>query len=163
MDKKLFQQFLNKDEWAVKKVFNRYSRLVKHVAFEILQDNDLSDDVVSETFIKLLKTTNVDSTTFVAFMCEIARNSAINLLKERQKLDSLNENDVTSEDTIDTGLLSKLEKGLDKQEYNVFVLHVILEYPFKDIAQIYGQTDSAIRGIYFRARQKCKTLLEGLR
>ena len=51
----LFSAFFKRQDWAVREVYSHYSRLVKHVSFEILHDNDLADDIVSETFIHLLE------------------------------------------------------------------------------------------------------------
>ena len=55
MEKRLFKKFYQQEDWAVKKVYDKYSRLIKHISFQILHDNDLCDDIVNETFIHLLE------------------------------------------------------------------------------------------------------------
>ena len=55
MERKLFESFYCREDWAVKEVYDRYARLIKHVSYQILNDNDLSDDIVNETFIRLLE------------------------------------------------------------------------------------------------------------
>ena len=163
MDKKLFKSFFKKEEWAVRKVYADYSRLVKHVSFQILRDNDLSDDIVNETFIHLLNSAEVLSEKyFVAYMCKIARNLSLNLVKERNKYESLNEDTVPVNEEKSSDILDILEKNLEEDEYNILILRAVLEYPFNDIASTYNLTASAVRGIYFRCKKKAQKLLEGL-
>lgn len=163
MDKKLFKSFFKKEEWAVRKVYNNYSRLIKHVSYQILHDNDLCDDIVNETFIHLLNQGQTDNEkSFVAYMCSTAHNLSINMAKERAKYESLNEDIASSNDEKTDDILAILEQKLEQDEYNILILHAVLEYPFNDIASAYNLTASAARGIYFRCKKKAKTLLEGL-
>lgn len=161
MKRKLFNAFYRKEDWAVKEVYLRYSRLLKHVSYQIVGDNDLSDGVVSDTFIRVLDKGPIDDeSTFVAYICQVARNLSIDVVKERNKIDSLPEEVIGEEEKSDDDILAVLRKSLSKEEYDVLVLRSVLEYPFKDIAEMYDTTPSAIRGIYHRCRNKAKQLLE---
>ena len=163
MDKKLFKSFYKKEEWAVRQVYFSYSRLVKHVSYQILHDNDLCDDVVNETFIHLLNKGQIESEkTFVAYMCSTARNLSLNMLKEEEKYVSLNEDTSSINEEKSDNILDILEQQLEEDEYNILILRAVLEYPFNDIAATYNLTPSAVRGIYFRCRKKAQKLLEGL-
>jgi len=163
MNKKLFKSFFRKEEWAVKKVYDDYSRLVKHVSFQILHDNDLCDDIVNETFIHLLNQGHVDDEAhFVSYMCSIAHNLSVNMIKEVNKVEPLNEDTVPSNDEKSDHILDLLEAKLEENEYNVLIMHAVLGYPFKDIASIYNLTPSAARGVYFRSKKKAQSLLEGI-
>ena len=163
MAKTLYSAFFNKEDWAVKEVYTYYSRLVKHVSFEILHDNDLADDIVSETFIKLLEKGKVDNdSNFVAYMCAIAKNLSLNMIKERNRYESLNEDIAMSTDEKKDDILDILKGKLEEDEYNILVMRAVLEYPFNDIALVYKATASSMRGIYFRAKKKAQKLLEGL-
>ena len=162
MDKKLFKSFFKKEEWAVKTVYNQYSRLVKHISFQILNDNDLCNDVVNETFIHLLNKGQIDDRhNFVAYMCQIARNLSIDIVNERNKFETL-DNDVPANDEKPEEVLTVLKENLEKDEYDILILRAVLGYPFKDIADMYKTSSSSIRGIYHRCRIKAKKLLEGL-
>ena len=159
MAKTLFSSFFNKEDWAVKEVYSYYSRLVKHVSF----DNDLTDDIVSETFIKLLEKGKVDNdSNFVAYMCAIAKNLSLNMIKERNRYESLNEDIAMYTDEKKDDILDILKGKLEEDEYNILVMRAVLEYPFNDIALVYKATASSMRGIYFRAKKKAQKLLEGL-
>ena len=117
MDKILFKSFFEKEEWAVKAVYNQYSRLVKHVSFQILNDNDLCDDVVNETFIHLLNKGQIDDRhNFVAYMCQIARNISIDIVNERNKFETL-DNDVPANDEKPEVVLTVLKEYLEKGKY----------------------------------------------
>ena len=162
MDKRLFKKFYHKEDWAVKKVYDQYSRLIKHISFQILNDNDLCDDVVNETFISLLEKGELETErNFVAYMCQIARNLSLNMVKERNKYESLSE-EVSVEDEKKDDVLVILKENLQENEYDVLILRAVLGYPFKDIADFYQTTSSSIRGIYHRTREKAKKLLEGI-
>ncbi len=161
MKRKLFDAFYRKEDWAVKEVYLRYSRLLKHVSYQIVGDNDLSDGVVSDTFIRVLNKGKIDDeNTFIAYMCQVARNLSIDIVKERNKYDSLPEDFVGVEEKSDDDILATLRKNLSKEEYDVLVLRSVLEYPFKDIAEMYDTTTSSVRGVYHRCRIKAKKLLE---
>ena len=163
MDKKLFKSFYKKEEWAVRQVYASYSRLVKHLSYQILRDNDLCDDIVNETFIHLLDKGQIDNEkNFVAYMCATARNLSLNMKKEKDKFVSLNEDTSSLNEEKSTDILDILEEHLEEDEYNILVLRAVLEYPFNDIASTFNLTPSAVRGIYFRCRKKAQKLLEGL-
>lgn len=163
MNRKLFDSFFRKEEWAVKQVYKDYSRLIKHVSFQVLHDNDLCDDVVNETFIHVLKQGYVNGDkNLIPYMCATARNLSINMVKERNRYESLNEDVAASNDEKSDNILELLEAKLEENEYNILVLRAVLEYSFNDIASAYSLTPSAVRGIYFRCKKKAKTLLEGL-
>ena len=162
MDKKLFKSFYAREDWAVRKVYEQYSRLVKHVSYQILNDNDLCNDVVNETFIRLLEKGKIeDYRNFVAYMCQIARNLSLNIVNERNRYASLDD-EIAVEDQNNDDVLVILKKNLEEKEYDILILRSVLEYPFKDIASLYNTTSSSIRGIYHRTREKAKKLLEGL-
>lgn len=163
MNKKLFESFFRKEEWAVRQVYNDYSRLIKHVSYQILRDNDLCNDVVNETFIHILKQGRIDEEkNLIPYMCATARNLSINMVKERNRYEKLNEDTASSNDEKSDNILEILEQKLEEDEYNILVLRAVLEYPFNEIASAYSLTPSAVRGIYFRCKKKAKTLLEGL-
>ena len=47
MKRKLFNAFYRKEDWAVKEVYEQYCRLLKHVSYPIVGDNDLADGIVN--------------------------------------------------------------------------------------------------------------------
>ena len=163
MDKKLCNSFFKKEEWAVRKVYFDYARLVKHVSYQILHDNDLCDDIVNETFMHILDQGKIDNpNNFVAYMCQVARNLSLNLIKERNRYEPLNEDVASSNEEKSDNILDLLEDNLEENEYNVLILRAALGYPFNDIASIYNLTPSAARGLYFRSKKKAQKILEGL-
>ena len=115
MNRKLFDSFFRKEEWAVKQVYKDYSRLIKHVSFQVLHDNDLCDDVVNETFIHVLKRGYVDGEkNLIPYMCATAHNLSINMVKERNRYESLNEEVTASNDEKSDNLLELLDQNLRK-------------------------------------------------
>ena len=89
MNKHLFKAFYRKEEWAVKEAYEQYSRLLKHVSYQIVGDNDLADGIVNETFIRVLDKGELeDERTFIAYMCQVARNLSIDAVKERNSFET---------------------------------------------------------------------------
>ena len=95
-------------------------------------------------------------------MCAIAKNLSLNMIKERNRYESLNEDVASSNDEKSDNILDILKGKLEEDEYNILVMRAVLEYPFNDIALVYKATASSMRGIYFRAKKKAQKLLEGL-
>lgn len=163
MNKHLFKAFYRKEEWAVKEVYEQYCRLLKHVSYQIVGDNDLADGIVNETFIRVLDKGELeDERTFIAYMCQVAHNLSIDAVKERNRIDSLPEDVAVNDEKNDDDVLTLLKKNLGKDEYDILILRAVLDYPFKDIAGMFDATTSSVRGIYHRCRKKAKELLEDL-
>ena len=162
MDKKLFKSFFKKEEWAVKKVYDQYSRLIKHISYQIIKDNDLCDDIVNETFIHLLNKGQIDNEkNFVAYMCQIARNLSLDLINDRNKYEPLDKEVAVIEEN-NGDVLSILKENLEQDEYDILILRAVLGYPFNDIACLYKTSSSSVRGVYHRSRIKAQKLLEGV-
>ena len=161
MNGKLLKAFFRKEEWAVRVVYDRYSRLLKHIAYEILRDNDLGDDVVNESFVRVLERGEIDGEkNFLAYLCRTAQNLALDMLRKEERVVHLEEEPAASIEKHDD-TLSILRANLDKEEFDVLILHAVMGYPFKDIAAIFDCTPASARGVYHRCRQKAKKLLEG--
>ena len=95
-------------------------------------------------------------------MCAVAKNLSLNMIKDRNKYEALNEDIASSIDEKKDDVLDILKAQLEEDEDNILVLRAVLEYPFKDIALAYTTTPSSVRGTYFRVKKKAQKLLEGL-
>ena len=133
MKRKLFDAFYRKEDWAVKEVYLRYSRLLKHVSYQIVGDNDLSDGVVSDTFIRVLNKGKIDDEkSFIAYMCQVARNLSIDIVKERNKYDSLPEDFVGVEEKSDDDCLAHTQALLISGSKHNLIAHIHIRQSLTD-------------------------------
>ena len=58
-ERSLIKKLKEHDEEAFDEVYQKYFRLVKHVAYQILPSDMIADDIVQETFFKMYQ--NIDS------------------------------------------------------------------------------------------------------
>jgi RNA polymerase sigma-70 factor, ECF subfamily len=93
-DAALLQRVRRGDQSAMAEVFDRYGRAVYSVALRILKDTGHAEDVMQEIFFQIWR--NSDS--FVqgrgslgAWLVVVARNRAIDLLRRRKPVDSVDE------------------------------------------------------------------------
>lgn len=80
LDKLAIALFLNKDEAATSYIFSKTSRLVKHVAYEILHDDADAEDVMMEVYLSMfgLGVRFHNQNAFLSYLCQAAKNMAIN-------------------------------------------------------------------------------------
>ena len=73
------------DEKAFNELYNSTNSVIYHSIYSILNDRDLSLDVVQETYLKVLKNKMKSSENGLAYLITIAKNLALNVLKSRNR------------------------------------------------------------------------------
>lgn len=77
------------DKVAFRYIYDNYKKRLHYIAFNILRDDYLSEDVVSETFIRIAKNIktvlNIDETKRKAYIFSICHNIAIDFYRKRNK------------------------------------------------------------------------------
>ena len=67
-------------------LYKKYKKLLLYKAYGICRDYNVSEDIVSETYIKIQKNIDkiddVDSKKSVSFLCVILKNTALNYVKK---------------------------------------------------------------------------------
>ena len=88
----IFYLALIEDQAGRKKfeqLYEKYHNLMYHRAYEILNDEQIAEDVVSEALIKLAinidKVGEAESTSAKAFTMQILEHTAIDLYRKRRK------------------------------------------------------------------------------
>ena len=160
LDKLAIALFLNKDEAASAYIFSKTSRLVKHIAYQVLHDEADAEDVMMEVYLSLfgLRVRFPNQNAFLSYLCRAAKNAAVNLAKKKGRVDlSEDEESFASEEEKNPSpLLHDAERLLGKEDYELVTLHLCLDLPFPVIASIQGGTASSCRGRYFRALRKLR-------
>ena len=154
------------DNEALKVIHKYMHRQIYAVAYAVLQDFSLSDDVVQETYIKIMekafsyqKGTNVR-----AWVLAIARNIAIDYYRKRRfecESEELLDDDTRFDEST---VLSSMEvkKALDTlsdEERQIITFKIYAGLKHREIASLLGITTEACKKKYQRASEKLRELL----
>ena len=168
--------YFARNEDAIKQTDIKYGRLCHKIAYNILNNNEDSEECVNDTYIGLwnaIPPTRPNS--LMAFICKITRNLSLRRLEAmtRQKrsqgvlvsLDELAE--ILPDESIDIGISDEdigymISRFLhNEKEYirNVFVRKYYFFDSVSDIAKRYGFTESKVKNMLYHTRTKLKDYL----
>ena len=151
---------------ALQIIHQYMNRQIYAVAYSVLRDFSLSDDVVQETYVKVLEKafSYRKGTNARAWVLSIARNIAIDLFRHR-RFESSGADDAENETRFDEGtLLSSMEvknalDALDDEERQIVTMKVYAGLRHREIASLLGITVEACKKKYQRAADKLRDLL----
>lgn len=163
---RLIQRVAHNDIDALDKLYCKYKTEVYRLAFSILSDYYLAEDVVQETFLKA----KINADTFRygdnerAWIMRIARNTAIDIKRKQNKenLTEIVEKDGKADKTTiaaDEEFLN-LIRPLSELDKQIVCLHLICKLKHKDIAKVIGMSTAATKKRYERAIKKLREAVE---
>ena len=137
------------------------------LALRITQNREDAEDIVQETLIRLwneLKVSEIEN--IKSYAMTVCRNLSLdhNALKERQTLSY----DETLHDQLDTSsqpdnLVTNLISQLPEKQRTALHMRDVEGRSYKEIAQVMEISESDVKVNIFRARQRLKEKLSGLR
>lgn len=136
------------------------------IAFSVLGNAEDAEDAVQDTFLRLCEETDrlAGMERPEAYFAVTVRNISINLLRQRHEVTEAVE---TMEVSAERGAADRLEARdelhdilgrLSDNERRVLLLRHAAECSFADIASLTGQTESGVRMLLSRARQRLRHL-----
>lgn len=137
-------------------LYHMFKQSVFAVAFSITSDYHLSEDCVSETFIRLTQTKNFNSSKGdgKGYILTLARNVAFEL-RRRHKRDNTSfviQNYGDAEQTVEDSIyINQLMKHLNDKQRQIVVLKCCAELTFKQIAKIMKCPESTVKSRYQKA------------
>ncbi|MFM6982746.1 MAG: RNA polymerase sigma factor [Chitinophagaceae bacterium] len=176
-EQELFKLFVdsNKAEKHFRELMKRFSQRVYWQVRRILIVHSDTDEVVQTVFIKLWQ--NAESFRFdssiSSYIFRIAYNESMNFLKQKKRFQSLDElldtegyyykqlqsgeeiNPHSTEAKLQAALLTLPEK-----QRQVFLYRYFDELPYKDISEITGTSEGALKASYHHATEKIKEYLK---
>ena len=143
-----------------------HRRRVFDVGYRMTGSVSDADDVVQETYVRLLKHGVDDVLDLEAWLVTVAARVCLDRLRATARHDgyigpwlpepivttSLPEDRVTLDDSVRLALLMVLEQ-LSPAERTSFLLHDVFGLPFEEIAAVVGRTEAACRQLASRARR----------
>lgn len=161
---------MNKDEAAFFEVYQQTKAGVYSVIASIIKDRQAIEDLMQETYIKMLKSLNQyqKGRSFTSWLLQIAKNLALDYYRKHQKevVMDIQENEylftknqVNENQEIDLEL-NEMLSSLTIDEREVVTLKIVSEMKFKDIAESLNKPLGTVLWIYNKAIKKVKNDLE---
>ena len=163
----------NKDKDKFEKIYYKYNRLMKYIAFNILNDEYLAEDATHEAFIKLTrylkKIEEIDCPKTKSFIVIIIRSVSLDILKKEKCVKVLNIDEIKNIPTVEKDFLDAVNteelvlaiKSLPDTYRDVIELKAYYELKDKEIADILRISLSAVKKRLQRARNALKENLKG--
>ena len=175
-DLSIIELYFARDEEAIKQTDIKYGKLCHSVAYNILNNNEDSEECVNDTYIGVWNAIPpARPNNFTAFVCKITRNLSLKRLEamSRQKrsqailvsLDELAE--VLSDESIAEGvsdedigkLISDFLRNEKSEIRDVFIRKYYFFDSIGDIARRYDFTESKVKNMLYHTRTKLKDFL----
>ena len=152
---------------SFQKVYEEYAQSVYRFLLSLTRNDDFAEELLSETFYQAFR--NIDKfegrCSLYSWLCRIGKNAWLRECRKNKKYSNI----TLEELRISDGRPSPEEQLIYKENYvkvmtallklsdtyrDVFILHAIGDVKLKDIADMYGKTESWARVTYFRAKQQ---------
>lgn len=153
-------------------IFSKYSPIVFRYLFSLCGDSIIAEELTAETFYRAY--INFDKyrgeSKIETWLCAIAKNEYLKDCKRKSRIitaDEINSQPDT-EDFVDRFLdkeqsliIYQVVHELGEQYKEVFLLRILGELSFKEIADIFGKSESWAKVTFFRAKNKIIEKMEG--
>ena len=175
-DLQIIDLYFARDEQAIRETDAKYGRLCHSIAFNILDDQQDSEECVNDTYMGLWNTIPpVRPGNFRAFVSRIVRNLSLKKLEylSREKRAKAMTVSLSELETVlpDDRICPQMEDGQigrhisqflwEQKEAvrNVFIRKYFFFDSVTDIAKRYGFTESKVKNILYHTRNKLKEYL----
>ncbi len=163
--KRTIEKLRNKDEETFEQIYYEYEKLVYYICFQITKDKHASEDLVQDTFIKLLTSLDNYQETgkFKQYLMMIARNLSKNyvtrILNKQPILDEDNINLKKDENNVNK-MMMFITENLDEQSAEIVILKIVHNLKFKEIAEFKNLSIGSIQATYYQAIKILKKELD---
>ena len=160
------RQILRGDKDGLRQLYEEYNAMIYSTVYEILNNPQNTEDVVSEYFIKLWKVADLYQFGghHRAWMLTIARNMALDYLRKYKREVFFEEMEQTKEpsspsheeETVRNMSLTQALAGLEKEEREIINLKIMGQLTFKEIAKLLQRPMGTVAWKYKEAIGKLK-------
>ena len=151
-------------------VYQQYRSLVYGYLFQLCRDSDLAEELTQETFYQALKKQNQfrGNSSIGTWLCSIARNQFHLVLRKPKGLPLDDAPELAEPDFTDFVANRSLAMSAYKALHHltepyreVFTLRTFCDLNYRDLAELFGKSESWARVTYYRAKQMITARLEG--
>lgn len=144
--------------------YDETKNVIYYTIYSILKDQSLAEDVMQDTYLKILKNINSyqSNTNGLAWMIMIAKNLSINVYNKRKRevlVDNYfdkDETELVNQEKEDTPLIDLMHEVLKPKERELIVMHVINQLTHKEIAEILNRPLGTVLWQYNQAIKKLR-------
>lgn len=168
----MISKMKNGDIDALSELIDIYSNLVFKVSYDVLQNRELSNECVNETFFKVwlnIKLFNNDEKSFKNWICTIAKYTAIDILRKEKKhdnnlcIDDILVDLVSENSDVDNKIIVKeLVDELDEVDKDIFIRKFYKDEKTSVIAKDLGMSENAVYLRISRAKKVLASKLKGV-
>ncbi len=176
-DFELIERFLNGEEKAFNQLVLKYQKKIYDLVYKMVRNSEDALDLAQEVFVKAyysLKDFKRQSM-FYTWLYKIALNMSLNYVRQK-KLRSfvsffeLGESLSSKHNPVEELEKDQLSKaidqavlGLPKKQRAIFVLRYYENMPYKEISELLGTSEGALKANYFQALRKLQKKLNAYR
>ena len=155
-------------EAAFKELYSRHSARLYAYCKRILSNTETAEDIFQEVFLTLLKNSehNKEMTNIPAFLLRVARNLALNKLRDNKKrfvdIDDidLGYDDNVVENREVSELISRALELLPDDQREAVVLQNYQGLSYNEIAELQAVPVTTVRNWIVRGKKKLKNILQ---
>ena len=148
----------------IEEIYKQYANLIKKYIFFITKNEDLSEEIMQETFVVAIKQINNfrGECEISTWLYSIAKKILYKKLRKENKNLSIDEIEVSDDKNLEEDYIKKDDKlklyyalqQLDVKTREVVYLRLTGDLSFKEIGNILNKTESWARTTFFRGKQK---------
>ena len=161
--KELLIQLQNDKMEYFDEFYNRTKNKVFYMAYSILQDYHLSEDILQDTYIKFLKhkkKVKVDGN-ILSYLLEISKNLSLNYVNKHKKVVNIDNivfkyEEQYQEKFEELKLVKDMKKILNENEFQIVILKIINELTNNEIAQLLNKPLGTVLWTYNNAIKKLR-------
>ena len=161
--KELLIQLQNDKMEYFDEFYNLTKNKVFYMAYSILQDYHLSEDILQDTYIKFLKhkkKVKVDGN-ILSYLLEISKNLSLNYVKKHQKVVNIDNivfkyEEQYQEEFEELKLVKDMKKILNENEFQIIILRIINELTNNEIATLLNKPLGTVLWTYNNAIKKLR-------
>ena len=163
-DYKIIIGLKRQSEKAFKKVYYQYNKLVYYHAYNILNNKEDAEDVMQNTFIKLMKNIDAidDDSNLKQLLSKMSKNEAIDLYRKKANRKEIYDEDIVNNikseenDRSEINVIMTLNNALDKLESQIMTLKIVFDYSFEEIANELQESIGTIQSKYYKSLKVLK-------
>ena len=155
---KLLRKISEGNNDAFAELYVKTKRGVYSFLYSYLHDHHDSEDAVQTTYLKIKRSiaNYRQGTNGVAWILEIAKNTARDILRSRRYTEDIDTLAAESYDHSDSEITDLIERVLDAEEAKIVILHVIWGLKHREIGAALGMPTGSVTSKYKRSLEKLR-------
>lgn len=169
LESRLKKALKSGDQEAIKQccseIFVTYERLVFHIANQVLHNDEMARDALSETFLSFMSNLDtIELKSIKYYLVQASKQTSIRMLyKSGNKVEY--DDDIASKGPNEPDVHAKLDAEsalscLDEEERKIVIMKIEYGYKFKEIGLELDISENAASSKYTRSIKKMKNHLE---